>query len=93
VATVRRHAEAAEKPVLGAIPAAQNISYTTLAAGDGGPIAGHLWESSPRDSTLSELRLFQDGSAGGEGHREFSIKATSYSGGLLNRRGRSHAGE
>jgi hypothetical protein len=56
----------------------RNISYTTLdAAGEGGPPCRTFVEIKSPDSTLSELRLFQDGIAGGEGHREFSIKATS----------------
>jgi hypothetical protein len=55
-----------------------NISYTTLdAAGAKGPPCRTSVEIKSSDSALSELRMFQDGIAGGEYHRELSLKTAS----------------
>src|ERR1700733_492526 len=56
----------------------QNISYTTLDASDAkGPPCRTFVDMKSADPALSEMRLFQDGIAGREDHREFSIKSTS----------------
>jgi hypothetical protein len=57
---------------------AQNISYTTLdTLGAAGPPCRTSVEIKSADSAFPELRLFQDGIAGGEEHRELSLKAKS----------------
>ena len=57
---------------------AQNISYTTLdTLGAAGPPCRTSVEIKSADSAFPELRLFQDGIAGGEEHRELSFKAKS----------------
>jgi hypothetical protein len=56
----------------------QNISYTTLAAaGVQGPPCRTFVDMKSAEPAMSELHLFQDGIAGGEDHREFSVKTTS----------------
>jgi len=60
---------------------AQKISYTTLdttardAADAKGPTCRTFFDVKPDDKTIDDLRVFQDGIAGGEDHREFSIKS------------------
>ena len=57
---------------------AQNISYTTRdTPGATGPPCRTSVEIKAADSAFPELRLFQDGIAGGEGHRELSLSAKS----------------
>jgi len=57
---------------------AQNISYTTVdTPGATGPPCRTSVEIKTADSAFPELRLFQDGIAGGEGHRELSLRAKS----------------
>jgi hypothetical protein len=56
----------------------QNISYTTLDTTDAkGPPCRTSVDMKSADIALAELRLFQDGIAGGEDHRQFSVKAAS----------------
>jgi hypothetical protein len=56
----------------------QNISYTTLdTAGATGPPCRTFVDVKSVDSTVPELRLFQDGIPGGEDHRELSIRSTA----------------
>jgi hypothetical protein len=64
----------------------RNISYTTLdlAGATGSPCRTFVnvkaADVNPKsaDPGVSELRLFQDGIAGGEDHREFSVRTTAH---------------
>jgi hypothetical protein len=56
----------------------QNISYTTLDTADAkGPPCRTFVDVKSVESTVPELRLFQDGIAGGEDHRELSLRSTA----------------
>jgi hypothetical protein len=56
----------------------RNISYTTLdTTGATGPPCRTFVDIKSSGAGLSELRLFQDGIAGGEDHREFSVRTNA----------------
>jgi hypothetical protein len=56
----------------------QNISYTTLDTADAqGPPCRTFVDVKSVESAVPELRLFQDGIAGGEDHRELSLRSTA----------------
>jgi hypothetical protein len=57
----------------------QNISYTTLdTAGATGSPCRTFVDIKSAETAPSELRLFQDGIAGGEDHREFSVRTNAH---------------